>query len=83
MAKSVNLQINDETASFIEGRIAAGHYKSAQACFDEALAGFLHNEAKRDRLHELLEEGLNSGPAVPFDMNEILSGVRVQAQRAA
>jgi hypothetical protein len=40
-------------------------------------------ERGRVRILELIEEGVNSGPPVPFDMNEILAEVRAQARRAA
>jgi len=37
----------------------------------------------RARIIELIEEGENSGPPVPFDMNEILRDVRARSRRAA
>lgn len=58
--------------AFIEGQIAQGKYENATEVIEEGLRLLQARQAKLDQLSRALQEGLDSGEAVGFDVDEWL-----------
>jgi antitoxin ParD1/3/4 len=76
MTKSTSIILNDRWASFIADRIEAGRYDSASEAIRAGLRLLEIEEDKFERLMCELHKGIDSGPALPFDMNDWLSKQR-------
>src|SRR2546421_386972 len=62
---SVSLTL--ELKKFIEGKVQSGRYQDSSDVIRAALPAFERSEASREdsALEDLIQEGLDSGPAVP------------------
>jgi len=73
MGKNTSFSVGEHFADFIQRQVAEGRYGSAS---DVVRAGLrlLENEDRRHRaLKQAIDEGLASGPAEPFDLDEFLA----------
>jgi antitoxin ParD1/3/4 len=62
---------------FIEDQIAQGKYEDATDVIEDGLRLLEAREARREQLSRALQEGLDSGEAVDFDVNEWLEAKRM------
>lgn len=83
MAKSTSVVLNDRWEKFLSERIATGRYDSVSEAVRAGLRLLEIEEEKFDRLMALLQEGIDSGPATPFDMDEIIREAKAKVKRAA
>jgi antitoxin ParD1/3/4 len=67
--------------AFIEGQIAQRKYENATEVIEDALRLLEAREAKLEQLSRALQEGLDSGEAVGFDVNEWLEAKRTAPER--
>jgi antitoxin ParD1/3/4 len=67
--------------AFIQGLIAQGRYQSDTDVIEDALELLQEREAELEQLSRALQEGLDSGEAVDFDMNEWLESKRTGPKR--
>jgi antitoxin ParD1/3/4 len=67
--------------AFIEDQIAQGKYQSSADVIEDALGLLQEREAELEQLSRALQEGLDSGEAVDFDMNEWLEAKRTGPER--
>lgn len=63
----MNVSLTPELEGFTRALVATGRYNSASEVVRGALRLLEEREAKLADLRCLLQEGLDSGPAVPFD----------------
>ena len=80
MAKTTSVALGDHFAAFIEHQISAGRYGNASEMVRAGLRLLEEREAKLEALRAAIEEGLESGPAVAFDVEELLK--EVEAERS-
>lgn len=82
--QKLNVTITDEQKHLVERVIADGRFASASEVVRDGLRLFsereMLREAKLSELRRLIQEGLASGPAEPWDIEEIKAFAR---QRAA
>jgi antitoxin ParD1/3/4 len=83
VAKSTSIVLNDRWEKFLTERIATGRYDSVSEAVRAGLRLLEIEEEKFDRLMALLQEGIDSGPATPFDMDEIIREAKAKVKRAA
>jgi antitoxin ParD1/3/4 len=67
--------------AFIEDQIAQLKYNDSTEVIEDALRLLEAREADLDRLSRALQEGLDSGEAADFDMNEWLEAKRTGPER--
>jgi antitoxin ParD1/3/4 len=79
MSKNTSISLGEHFNSFIEEQIASGRFASASEVIRTGLRLLEDNEAKLAKLREALQEGLDSGPAEPFDLNEFLAEMNAEA----
>ena len=70
MSKNTSISLGEHFNSFIEAQIAAGRFSSASEVIRAGLRLLEDNEAKVAKLRQALQEGLDSGEPVPFDLDE-------------
>jgi antitoxin ParD1/3/4 len=76
MEKSqISVSLPTELVEFIDRYVESGQYRSRSMAIREALQLLQEREHmrewKQERLREKIQKGLDSGPATPFDVNEI------------
>jgi antitoxin ParD1/3/4 len=73
--QKLNVTITDEQKALVERVIADGRFASASEVVRDGLRLFtereLLREAKLSELRRLIQEGIQSGPAEPWDVEEI------------
>ena len=79
MAKNTSILLGDHFNAFIEEQIASGRFSSASDVMRAALRLLEHEEGKLKALRQVLQEGLDSGPAEPFDFDEFLTELHAEA----
>lgn len=72
MAKSTSIVLNNRWEKFLAERISAGRYDSVSEAVRAGLRLLEIEEEKFERLMAELQKGLDSGPPIPFDMDEWL-----------
>jgi antitoxin ParD1/3/4 len=83
MAKSTSIILNDRWTKFLAERIEAGRFESVSEAVRAGLRLLEREEEKFERLCAALDEGLASGPAEPYDIQEIISEAQRLYKRAA
>ena len=73
MSKCTDIKINDELGSFINHQIQSGRYDSASEVIGAGLKNLRDKETKMAALREAINEGIESGPAQPFDFDEFIA----------
>ncbi len=81
MSKNTSISLGEHFSQFVEQQIASGRYTSASEVIRAGLRLLQDNEAKLERLRELIREGDESGEPVPFDFDEFLK--EMHAEHAA
>ncbi len=85
--QKLNVTITDEQKALLNRAVASGRFASASEIVRDGLRLFseqeLLREAKLSALQGLIQEGIDSGPAVPFDMEAIRAeaGRRLEEMR--
>ncbi len=83
----MNVSLTDQLERFVSEQVRAGRYQSASEVVREGLRLLAaRDEADRlklEALRKMIREGLESGPAEPLDMEEILATARTQRARRA
>ena len=82
MAGEASVTINDYFAKFIEQQVAQGRYKSASDVVVAGLRLLEEHEMRVEALRAALIEGEQSGPSMPFDVEEFLERKRKQYNAA-
>ncbi len=71
MAKNTSIALGEHFQSFVEEQIASGRFRSVSEVVRAGLRLLEEREAKLDALRNALKEGIESGPAEPFDFDVI------------
>lgn len=74
MTKNTSVTLGQHFTTFVEEQISAGRYGNASEVIRAGLRLLEENEAKLTALRRAIEEGLQSGPAKPFDIEAFLAG---------
>lgn len=78
MARNTSISLGDHFADFIDGQVEAGRYGSASDVVRAALRLLEEHETKVIALRSALNEGEESGPAVPFDFDSFIERKRAE-----
>lgn len=82
MAKNTRITLGDHFQSFVEEQIARGRFGSASEVVRAGLRLLEEREARLDTLRIAIREGIDSGPAEPFDFDEFMSSKEDELKRA-
>ena len=79
---TLNVSLTPHLEEFIHQTVTAGRYRSASEIVRTALRLLEEQEHERaiklDALRQAIQEGLDSGPATPLDIEELLEECRRQ-----
>ena len=73
MSKSTSVNLSDHFCRFIDEQVETGRYGSASEVVRDGLRLLEERQAQMERLRQALKEGAESGPSIPFDMDEWLA----------
>jgi antitoxin ParD1/3/4 len=76
MNKPVQVTIAEPYDSFVEAQLESGAFKSAEDVVEAGLKLLKEEQARIEWLRNALIEGENSGPSVPFDLEDLMDSVR-------
>ena len=81
----MNVSLTPELGQIVSKLVESGRYRSATEVVREGLRLLaVRDEADRAKLkalRRLIQEGIDSGPAVPLDMDEIIATARAERLR--
>ena len=76
MNKAVHITLDEPFGSFVDGEVESGRFSSPEAVVEAGLRLLEEEQAKLEKLRELLIEGERSGEPVPFDPDALMASVR-------
>ena len=79
MSSTMNVSLTPELARFARAMVESGRYSSASEVVRNALRLLEEREAETAHLRGLMQDALESGPAVPFDGERIRQRLRARA----
>jgi antitoxin ParD1/3/4 len=81
MPKNTSVNLSDHFCAFIAAQMASGRFGSASEVVREGLRLLEERQARLETLQRLLQEGLDSGEAVDFDVDAWLKERRTGGAR--
>jgi antitoxin ParD1/3/4 len=82
MARNTSIALGEHFATFVDEQVAEGRYGNASEVIRAGLRLLEEREAKLKALRQSIEEGLESGPAEPFDVEAFLAEKARESKRA-
>ncbi|OQW76196.1 MAG: antitoxin [Proteobacteria bacterium ST_bin13] len=70
--RNTSIALSDHWVKFTADLVASGRYGSTSEVVREGLRLVEAREAKLEQLRAAIQEGIDSGPAVPFDLDAFL-----------
>jgi antitoxin ParD1/3/4 len=82
-SKNTSIALGAPYTDFARRKVERSEFGSTSEVVREAMRRLVEDDAKREALDRALQEGLNSGPALPFDLHEFLAAMHRKHQSAA
>jgi antitoxin ParD1/3/4 len=82
MAKNTSISLGDYFNGFVEEQVASGRFASASEVIRAGLRLLEADQAKLERLRELIREGEESGEPVPLDREKFFAEMRAEGRDA-
>lgn len=82
MSKNTSVSLGDYFNGFIEEQVASGRFASASEVIRAGLRLLEADQAKLERLRELIREGDESGEPVPLDREKFFAEMHAEARNA-
>lgn len=73
MPRNTSISLGEHFNDFVAARLKSGRYNSASDVVRAGLRLLEEHETKVETLHAALIAGEESGPAVPFDVEEFIA----------
>ncbi|MBM3934476.1 MAG: type II toxin-antitoxin system ParD family antitoxin [SAR202 cluster bacterium] len=68
----MQIHLTPESEKFIKSKVDSGEYESSSKVIEEALRVLAIRERKLQDLRKAIQEGLDSGPSTPMDIEDII-----------
>lgn len=72
MAKTTSIALGAPFQEFARRKVESGEFGSTSEVVREAMRRYIAEDERRDALNAALKEGLESGPAQPFDWDKFM-----------
>jgi len=82
-SKNTSIALGAPFIEFARRKVESGEYGSTSEVVREAMRQYMAEDAKVEALECALKEGLESGPAEPFDLDAFLAEKRASYKGAA
>ncbi|RJY08765.1 type II toxin-antitoxin system ParD family antitoxin [Aurantiacibacter aquimixticola] len=76
MGKNTSISLGDHYEDYARRKVASGEFASVSEVIRDALRRSEERDAKIAALDVALQDGLDSGPAEPFDFDHFLKEMR-------
>ncbi len=75
-SKNTSIALGKPYTDFAKRKVESGEFATTSEVVREAMRQYIAQDTKREALDRALKEGLESGPARPFDFDEFLREMR-------
>lgn len=82
-SKNTSIALGEPFIEFARRKVASGEFGSTSEVVREAMRQYIAEDAKLEALRAAIQEGLDSGPAEPFDFDQFLKEMRANYKGAA
>lgn len=82
-SKNTSIALGKPFTDFARRKVESGEFGSTSEVVREAMRQYMAEDAKVEALERALQEGLDSGPAQPFDFDAFLAEKRANYKGAA
>ncbi len=82
-SKNTSIALGEPFIEFARRKVASGEFGSTSEVVREAMRRYIAEDAKVEALRAAIQEGLDSGPAEPFDFDQFLKEMRANYKGAA
>ncbi len=82
-AKNTSIALGAPFIEFARRKVESGEFGSTSEVVREAMRRYIAEDAQGEALERALKEGLESGPAEPFDFDAFLAEKRANYKGAA
>ena len=72
MTKNTSIVLGEHFQNFVERQVQQGRFGSTSEVIRAGLRLLEEHEAKLEALRKAIREGIDSGPAEPFDFDEFM-----------
>lgn len=79
---TMNVSLPDQMKAWVEAQTRDGRYSNASDYVRDLIRRDQERRAAIAELQQLVDEGVASGPAAPFDLETFLAGKRDQSDKA-
>ena len=80
---TMNISLPDELKTWVEEQAKGGGYATASDVMRDLVRRAIRREEAIARLNALIQEGIDSGPAEPFDFDTFRADVRAELSEDA
>lgn len=81
--KNTSIALGQELADYARSKVASGQFGSVSEVIRDALRRAEERDVRVEALRQALIDGENSGPGVPWDVDEFLKEMRASHRNAA
>lgn len=83
--KNTSIALGDPFIQFARRKVESGEFGSTSEVVREAMRRYITEDTKLEALRAAIQEGIDSGPAEPFDFDEFIAEMksRHRARNAA
>ena len=74
--KNTSIALGKPYTDFARKKVESGEFGSTSEVVREAMRQYIAQDIKREALDRALKEGLDSGPARPFDFDDFVRDMR-------
>ena len=82
-SKNTSIALGAPFQEFARRKVVSGEFGSTSEVVREAMRRYMADDVRREALDRALQEGLDSGPAEPFDFNEFIAEMHARHKNAA
>jgi antitoxin ParD1/3/4 len=81
MARTMTIDLGDELREFVESLVASGDYRTQSEVVRDSLRLLREKQAasKLENLRRLIQEGMDSGEPIPWDVDDFLRRAKARA----
>lgn len=76
MTKNTSIALGAPFQEFARRKVESGEFGSTSEVVREAMRRYIAEDVKLEALRAAIEEGVNSGPAEPFDFDEFIADMK-------
>jgi antitoxin ParD1/3/4 len=82
-SKNTSIALGQPFIDFAQRKVQSGEFATTSEVVREAMRRYVAEDARREALERALQEGLESGPAEPFDVEGFLAEMHARHNDAA